>query len=262
MVSSFDEDLIDRVARRKERKVLKDSELAEVLEEVFDYWTVKAIYKLMNKGVISKIYGAVAAGKESRVYWGESPSGDSIAVKIFLVTTAEFRRGRLKYIEGDPRFRMARKDMRSIVRLWCHKEYRNLKRAYEHGIRVPKPYAHLENVLIMEFIDAGAPGVPAPLIKDLPPENPEKSFREILGYVEKMYRDAKLVHADLSEYNILNKNEEMIIIDWGSAVLASHTHAREFLLKDVTNIFRFFSKLGVDTGDPLEFYKRLVEESS
>ncbi len=255
----LEKELMKRALRKKE-KLFKDSELEEVLEEVFDFWTIRALYKLMNKGVIGRIFGVVAAGKEARIYWGESPSGDQLAIKIFLVTTAEFRKGRMKYIEGDPRFRVLRKGMRNIVRLWCHKEFRNLKRAYDHGISVPKPYAHLENILVMEFIDAGEPGVPAPLIKEKPPENPGKAFREIKFYIRKLYKDANLVHADLSEYNILNRRGQLVIIDWGSAVLTSHVHAKEFLLKDISNIYRFFSRLGVDTGDPVEFYRELVGE--
>ncbi len=244
--------------RVKSSKRIKDSRLFEVVEEVFDYHTLMALYHLINRGFIRIMYGVVASGKEARIYWAESEKGD-IAVKIFLVLTAEFRKGRLKYIEGDPRFKKVSKDIKDLVKIWCSKEYRNMLKAYEAGVRVPKPYAYKDNVLVMEFIDSGERGKPAPLIKDVPPEDPNKAFDEIKEYLRRLYAEANLVHADLSEYNIMNKDEELVIIDWGSAVHRNHPHAGEFLLRDIKNIFNFFSRLGVKTEEPEEFYSELIK---
>lgn len=239
------------------KRLQKDSELFEVLESVFDYSTVMSIYRLMNRGVISKLYGAVASGKEAKVYWGKGPGGEDLAVKIFYVQTASFRGGRLKYILGDPRFEGLKGDFRKLVYAWCQKEYRNLARALEAGVRVPRPYAVERNVLVMEFI--GKDGVPAPLIKDKVPEDPVRAFSEVKEYLKRLYLYAKLVHADLSEYNILvDEGDRLVIIDLGSAVLSSHPQAVEFLRSDVRNIYRFFSGLGVETGDPEDFLRELL----
>jgi len=246
--------------RRGHKKVkrLKDSEVFEVVEEVFDYSTLMALYNLINRGFVKTMYGAVASGKEAKIYWAEGKEGD-VAVKIFLVLTSEFRRGRIKYIEGDPRFKKVSRDIRDLVRIWCSKEYRNLKKAHEVGVRVPKPHAYKDNVLVMEFIDSGERGKPAPLIKDVPPKDPESAYEKIVDYIRRLYVDAGLVHADLSEYNIMNRGEELIIIDWGSAVHKDHPHSSEFLLRDIENIFSFFNRLGVKTYDPKEFYEELLD---
>ncbi len=244
---------------KKSRKKLKDTSLFEVVEEVFDYKTLMALYYLINKGFIHVMHGAVASGKEAKIYWAEDSKRNDVAVKIFLVKTAEFRRGRLKYIEGDPRFKKIGRDIRSIVRVWCSKEYRNLLRAYEAGIRVPKPYAFKENILVMEFISGDERGRPAPLIKDKVPEDPKNAFLIIKDYIRKLYSKAELIHADLSEYNIMVKDSELVVIDWGSAVHKMHPSAREFLIRDIRNIYNFFRRLGVKTGDPLEFYLELVK---
>jgi len=249
----------ERIIKSKLTKI-KDSDLFETVEEVFDARTIMALYNLMNKGVIKKIFGVVAAGKEARVYWAESPKGEDLAVKIFLVSTAEFRRGIMKYIDGDPRFKKVRKDRRYIIQLWCSKEYKNLTTAYANGIRVPKPVDREENVLVMEFINLpGQRGVPAPLLKDYPPLNPEKAYSIIENYIIKLYKQAKLVHADLSEYNIMHRNGEYIIIDWGSAVHIEHPNAKNFLLRDIKIIFGYFRKMGVDTADPEDFLEKLLE---
>ena len=235
---------------------LRNSSVREVLEDVFDQRTVLAVIYLMNKGVLSKLYGTVSTGKEARVYWGKGKNGEDLAVKIYMIITAEFRRGRLKYVIGDPRFQGAGIRGRELIYLWARKEYRNLKRAASFGIPCPKPIVVYENILVMEFI--GEDGVPAPLLKDATLRDPEKSFHQLKEIIEKMVLEAKMVHADLSEYNILVKNDELIIIDWGSAVLTSHPNARDFLLNDIRNVYRFFrEEVGIETGSPEDFYEYL-----
>ncbi|RLF06491.1 MAG: serine protein kinase RIO [Thermoprotei archaeon] len=253
------EEVEDRVERIRREKRVKDSRLFEVVEEVFDYPTLMALYKLINDGVIGVMHGAVAAGKEARIYWAETPRGEDIAVKIFLVQAAEFRRGRLVYIEGDPRFRRVRRDLRGLIELWCSKEFRNLRRAHEAGVRVPRPYARRGNVLVMEFVsDPEVRGRPAPLLKEVELEDPEEAFNVIKGYIEQLYLKARLVHADLSEYNVMVRGEELILIDFGSAVDVAHPMAKEFLRRDIRNIYAYFKRLGVDVGDPDEFYHELT----
>jgi len=218
-----------------------------------------ALYKLINAGFIGVMHGAVASGKEARIYWAETFRGEDIAVKIFLVQTAEFRRGRLIYIEGDPRFKMVRRNPRKLIELWCLKEYKNLKKAYENGIRVPKPYVCNSNILVMEFIgDSKERGRPAPLLKDVELENPEEAFHILKSYLKMLFIRANLVHADFSEYNVMVYGKELVLIDFGSAVDVRHPMALEFLRRDVRNLYSFFNRIGVNVGDPEVFYKELV----
>ena len=244
VVEPSDYDELNGGAKKRFKKV-KDRELMETVEEVFDYRTLMALYRLINKGVIDRLHGVVAAGKEARIYWGEDAEGNDLAVKIFLVQTGEFRRGMLRYIEGDPRFRLVRRDRRHIINVWCSKEFKNLRKAYEVGVKVPKPIDFKENVLVMEFIDCGERGKPAPLLKDAPPDDPEKALYEILNNVRLAFKRGRIVHADLSEYNIMNKSGEFYIIDWGSAVSLDHPEAINFLKRDLRNLLNYFKSLGV-----------------
>ena len=150
----------------------KRSEEYEVLEEVFDRSTLMVIYEFLNKGTIDEIHGVVKAGKEARIYWGKNKQGKELAVKIYLTVSAEFKKGILKYIEGDPRFKGLRHDTRSLIFAWAQKEFKNLEQALSVKVKVPRPVAVRNNVLIMEFI--GKDGVSAPLMKEIPPKNPEK----------------------------------------------------------------------------------------
>jgi len=248
---------IERLIHRRKERRLKDEERRKVVEEVFDYRTLLALHKLFSRGVLQRLYGVVAAGKEARVYWGVSPEGRDLAVKIFLVVTAEFRKSRLRYMVGDPRFRRIRRDPWSLIRMWCYKEYRNLSRAYRAGVSTPEPLTAYENILVMEFVDAGERGVPAPLLKSVELEDPTSMYLQVKEEIRNIVR-AGLVHADLSEYNILVKDNRPVIIDWGSAVLLSHPHAEEFLLHDIRTVFAYFRRLGVSTDDPIEFFRSLM----
>jgi RIO kinase 1 len=56
------------------------------------------------------------------------------------------------YLTGDPRFSGIGSDKRDIVLAWTRKEFANLKRARDGGVRVPEPIAVKLNVLVMELI--------------------------------------------------------------------------------------------------------------
>ena len=100
-----------RIVEKRDKMLIKDftSERA-VMEEVFDRSTLMTIYEFLNKRTIDEIYGVVKAGKEARIYWGKDAEGKELAIKIYLTTSADFKKGMLPYIEGDPRFAHVRRD--------------------------------------------------------------------------------------------------------------------------------------------------------
>ena len=226
---------------RKSRFTINRSENYQVLEEVFDLPTLMILHKMMNSRIIHYLNGVVSAGKEARVYWGVREDGSNVAVKIYLTISAEFRK-RLPYIIGDPRFKRVKKDVRSLVNLWARKEYKNLKTTYTFGIPCPEPYVVAKNVLLMQFI--GESGKPAPTLDKI--DVNKQDYSRTISLIEKLYKDARLVHADLSEYNIFKFKGKLMLFDFGSAVYNSHPRAEEFLVRDITNINRFFSKRDLD----------------
>ncbi|MEM2875629.1 MAG: serine protein kinase RIO [Candidatus Bathyarchaeia archaeon] len=243
---------------KRDRMLIKDKTSdREVLEEVFDSRTLMTIYDLINRGVISEVIGVVKAGKESRLYWGKDPNGGDLAIKIYLTTSAEFRRGMLPYIEGDPRFKRIRRDTYSLVCAWAQKEFKNLKLAYESGVRVPEPVAVSGNVLVMKFI--GHEGVSAPLLKDVELKKPKKIYKKILDNVKKLYK-CGLIHSDLSEYNVMVLDSEVILFDMSQSVPLEHPMAEKFLMRDIENLLRFFSKLGLKLPEPDLVIEEIVKK--
>ncbi len=230
------------VRSEKEGEILrKDKEDYQVMEEVFDRPTLFTLYHLMNAKVLKYLNGVVAAGKESRIYWGITDDGTDVAVKIYLKAAAEFRR-RLQYITGDPRFGRVSKDFNRLVHLWARKEFRNLQGAFRARVPVPRPFEVKNNVLVMEFIGAG--GKPAPLLGEVAVRSAD--YRRMITLMKRLFTQAHLVHADLSQFNVFKLNYSLVIFDMGSAVDAAHPMAGQFLLRDVSNITNFFTKRGVD----------------
>lgn len=237
---------------KESRMLVKRSEDYSVLEEVFDLPTLTTLHRLMNSGVFKYLNGVVNAGKESRVYWGVREDGSDVAVKIYLTVNVEFRK-RLPYIIGDPRFKRVKKGIKNLVYLWAKKEYRNLKSAREASVPCPTPYAVENNVLVMEFI--GEDGRSAPLLLQV--DTSREDYTKTLSITRRLYRRARLVHADLSEYNILKHKGRLILFDFGSAVDIAHPNTEDFLERDITNINRFFSRRGVDVLPLEEALKRV-----
>ncbi|MEM2539024.1 MAG: serine protein kinase RIO, partial [Candidatus Bathyarchaeia archaeon] len=174
--------------------------------------------------------------------------------------SAEFRKGRLPYIIGDPRFKNVRKNLRNLVFLWAQKEFKNLNLAYEAKVRVPRPIAIRNNVLIMEFI--GRNGVSAPLLKEVDLKSPERMYRMVLSHVKRLYRGAGLVHGDLSEYNIMVWRGKPVLFDFSQAVPIEHPTSDQFLLRDLENINRYFSRIGVNVIDIEELYRVVTGETA
>ncbi len=234
------------------RMRIKDSDRKSVFADVFDDATLMALYELSRKGYIDALGGCFSTGKEANLFHAVAKKDDisEIAVKIYLISTANFNAMK-DYILGDPRFIGIKQSRKDIILAWTKKEFKNLKRAEEAGVRVPKPYITKRNILLMEFI--GNDGIPMPQLKEvkLTHGEAESIFKRVVEYMNLLYCKAKLVHADLSEYNILVdvNSMEPVIIDMGQSVTTDHFNADTYLRRDVTNIARFFGKLNIPVNN-------------
>jgi RIO kinase 1 len=252
-------ELKEQIYEKKRLMKNKRSEEYEALEEVFDRSTLMTVYDFMNKGEIDEIYGSVKAGKESKVYWGRNSRGEVIAIKIYLTGSAEFKKGMLPYIMGDPRFKHVKKGTRALIYTWARKEFKNLFVAHKSKVRVPKPIAVKKNVLIMEFI--GKEGVSAPLIKEVMVKNPLQIYEQILFQLKKLFKNAKLVHGDLSEYNIMFYKRKPVFIDLSQSVSIDHPNSIQFLKRDLYNVNKYFKRLNVDVLSIEELLKRVTGDT-
>jgi len=228
------------------RSKVKDSNDLKLESGVFDVPTLKTLYTMASKGIIKAMGGVISTGKEADVFHAIGEGDREMAIKIYRIATSDFQ-SMEDYLIGDPRFANIRSTKKDIVFAWTRKEQRNLERAGEAGVKVPTPITSERNILVMEFI--GKDGVSAPRLKDVKPEDPGKIYDIIADYMRRLYQEARLVHGDLSEYNILLYDGEPIIIDMGQAVMLEHPMSREFLSRDIKNVVRYFKKMGVECNE-------------
>jgi len=242
---------------------VRDKADRATVEQVMDPRTRMILFKLLNRGFISEIDGCISTGKEANVYHclgGGDEAGQSRAVKIFKTSILVFK-DRDKYVSGEFRFRQGygRKNPRKMVQTWAEKEMRNLVRIHTAGIPSPKPILLRSHVLLMEFL--GQDGWPAPRLKDanLTVSKARELYRSVLVSVRSMFHVCKLVHGDLSEYNMLYHMGDAFIIDVSQSVEHDHPHALEFLRKDLVNVTDFFKKFGVAVLGLRELFDWVVD---
>ncbi|WRT68011.1 uncharacterized protein IL334_004986 [Kwoniella shivajii] len=199
----------------------KDKSDRATQDQVLDSRTRLVLAGLVNRNVIGKIERC------ANVYFA-SPG---VAVKIYRTSILNFR-SRSNYIVGEQRFRSeytSSKNPRKMIRVWAEKELRNLRRLVQGGIRAPTVH------------DA------SPRLKDvnIEAERLDPLYAELLIAVRRMYQHCHLVHADLSEYNILLHQDHLWIIDVSQSVEHDHPKAFDFLRADLQNVEDFFGRLGV-----------------
>ncbi len=236
-----------KVARALQQLVPEEKS-RRIFAKVFDAETISTVHALAQKGYFNLLEFVISTGKEAHVFRATDVSGNYRAVKIYRVEASDFKNMQ-QYLEGDRRFKQVKKKKRDIVYAWTKKEFKNLSLANSAGARVPLPIAYKNNVLVMEFI--GENGIASPSLqqqqKDRGIEGLEirELYEKLLESLAKMLFRAKIVHSDLSEYNILIQKGEPVIIDMGQAVIFSHPKAKEFFERDLRNLSNYFSKKGL-----------------
>jgi RIO kinase 1 len=241
----------------------KDKSDRATSEQVLDPRTRMILLQMINRGVVSEINGCLSTGKEANVYGAfsipaatsENPEPQPLhrAIKVYKTSILVFK-DRDRYVTGEHRFRGGynKSSNRAMVKVWAEKEMRNLKRLYAAKIPCPEPIYLRLHVLVMGFL-GDKKGWPAPRLRDveLPGsvEEVEVQWRtlyiQLLGLMQKMYKVCKLVHADLSEYNILYHEKKLFIIDVSQSVEHDHPRSLEFLRMDIKNVSDFFRRKGV-----------------
>lgn len=107
-----------------------------------------------------------------------------------------------------------------------------------HGILCPEVVHLRKHVLVMTFV--GADGKAAKPLKEAPLTEEEliSAYGQCLALMERLYGQCGLVHADLSEYNLLWHEQHVFAIDVSQSVFVTHPMAFKFLWRDCVNITR------------------------
>ena len=243
------------LSKKQRSKSLNDGfKKNKVINEVLDKPTIFELYGLIKSNIISYVNGAVKSGKESVVFWAVDQNQSNLALKIYLVTTSNFKK-RTEYLIGDPRFSRVKKGTKNIVYLWAKKEFQNILKCYNSGISVVTPIHVSKNILVMEFV--GSDGKPEKTL--LESEVDENDYHQCIQIITDLFKKAKLVHADFSEFNIFKTNSGLKIFDLGSAIDLNHPKMMDFLKRDINNISNFFVKRGLTVENPVDVIARITK---
>jgi RIO kinase 2 len=191
-----------------------------------------AINALVKAEVLEAFGKPLGVGKEADVFDALNPKGERIAVKFQRLGRISFRQTMRK--------RGYAKEHASWLfqsRLAAEKEFQALKLVFPHKVAVPEPISQNRHVIAMGMIE----GAELAKWKELP--KPKKILKEILRNVRKAYLKAGVIHADLSEYNVILKPDlHILIIDWPQYITKKHPNATQLLTRDVKNILQYFKR--------------------
>ncbi|MFH1650000.1 MAG: RIO1 family regulatory kinase/ATPase [Candidatus Woesearchaeota archaeon] len=212
-----------------------DKERFKAYGNVFTEPVLRKIFKLSSQGHFDALESPISIGKEANIF--SAKKGDErVIVKIYRVENCNFNKMR-EYLIGDYRYSRISSSRRQVVYTWAEREFRNLMKARE-AIPVPMPRAHVENIIVMEFIGKERA---APQLKDADVKDWKKMAKTVFSYVKKL-KEQNLVHGDLSEFNILVHQGTPIVIDFSQCTPFDSPLGKELLERDIQNLLRFFKR--------------------
>lgn len=193
-----------------------------------------AINALVKGGHLEALGKPLGIGKESDVYDAMAPGGAEVAVKFMRLGRMSFRSTRRSRAYAADRGHIS---WLYQSRLAAEREFEALKSLYAAGVAVPKPIVNNRHAIVMDLIR----GAELADYYEIP--KPNSVLREILRNVRKAYLKAGIVHADLSEFNvIIRPDSHILIIDWPQHLKRDDSGVEECLRKDVGRILRYFRR--------------------
>ncbi|MES1915946.1 MAG: hypothetical protein MHM6MM_007822 [Cercozoa sp. M6MM] len=255
-------DINERQQQRRRR--LKRDKHAEraTTDMVLDGCTKTLLSKLLNTGVLQSLDSCISTGKEANVYHGKGSQGQHVAVKIYKTSVLSFR-DRDRYVGGDWRFRggYCKSNARKMVEKWAEKEMRNLKRLERNGVPAPTAFVLRKHVLVMDFVGDGTQAAPRLADADMSESRWRDAYVQTIRCMRTLFRHCRLVHGDLSEYNMLYHEKQVVFIDVSQSVDHEHPRAREFLVMDCVNVTHFFQRKGVVPMTVFELFEFVSSEN-
>jgi RIO kinase 2 len=193
---------------------------------VFGGYDTLALSTLTSRGTISALGSQIGEGKESVVY--DALGLGPVAIKFHRVGGRSFSSARLNrdYMpeEGHCPWLIA-------SRKSAEREYEALA-ALHPKVSVPLPIGQNRHTVVMALINGQN-------LNRCRLEAPQEILDEILENAHLSYK-AGIIHADLSEYNILIEDDRVVLIDWPQWIATDHPNAEVIVGRDIDNILAYF----------------------
>ena len=199
-----------------------------------------ALKDYVKKDLIFALGAAIAKGKESDVYEALTEEGTAYALKFYKIGRVSFtsiRKTRVREVADFRSWMTANYDA-------ARREYDALRKLQGLSPCFPRAVAYSRSTVLLEEL-SGVRLSSRPYLED-----PPSALRTIFEAMRTAFVRAKLVNADLSEYNILTDGASVWLIDWPQAVAASHPNGSELLMHDVKAVAAFFRRAYAVDLDP------------
>lgn len=193
-----------------------------------------ALNALVKGDIVEALGGPLGLGKESDVYDAIGRKGVRVALKFHRLGRISFRQTRRtrQYVADR-----AHTSWIYQARMAATREFAAMKRARRVGVPVPKPIGQNRHLVAMAMFE----GSELSKVSILP--QPTITLRRMITKLRLLFSDARLIHGDLSEYNILIGNSgKFVFIDWPQSVATNDPSANELLTRDISNLVNFFAR--------------------
>ncbi len=215
--------------------IIRDSsknEIAYTLNSIG--YDLLALHALVEKNIISQLGPLLGKGKESDVYSCMDDDKNIYAIKIFRIGRTSFKNiKKFRDLIGE----RAHLSWLYVNRLAAKREYEALEKIYVLNLNTPKPIGYNRHAVVMEYLR----GKELIYYKNI--DKPLYIFNEIIDQMRIIYQEAKMIHGDLGEFNIIIDEEgNILIIDWLQWIPRDHPNASSILQRDIKNICNYFLK--------------------
>lgn len=220
--------------------------------------SLDALEPLFDGGWISEVIRPVKSGKEATVYLcrAHARAGeDLLAAKVYRSPQQRGFKNDALYWEGGNRAMSRRLKVALAKRSafgrevafggWISRERETLETLSAAGASVPRPITQEGSTLLMSWIGDDEQAAPHLRQVELTEAKAGRIFDFLAGQVE-LWLANNVVHADLSEYNVLFWRGRPVVIDFPQAVDPRFNRsAYQLLQRDLANLHRPFARFGV-----------------
>lgn len=166
----------------------------------------------------------IGIGKESDIYLGDF-NGVGAAIKIFRLGRTSFRNVSDRDLKND-------ENWLSLNRECCKRELKFLNMFKD--MEVPRVLAYNRHALVMKIYDYE-------MLYRIKIANCEIISQKIFKFIYNLWIRG-YVHGDLNEFNIMVKDDDILVLDFPQCISISDKRAPEYLKRDVECIRRYFLK--------------------
>ncbi len=232
-------------------------------------WILDALRTFYTDGLITDVLAMIKGGKEANVYRCLASVGQAAsyaAAKVYRPRTLRnlrndhiYRAGRITLTEdGRPVHKNEDRTLRAMHKKtaygqqvahqsWLLYEYNALQILYEAGAAVPEPLGVGPNAILMGYVGDGHSAAPTLHSVALARPAARRLFQQVVENIDLMLR-CRLIHGDLSAFNILYWEGTITLIDFPQVVLADRNPAAHAILaRDIARICDYFTRQGVTT---------------